>query len=129
MAHEKLTKLAAYGIAKNHPLIHHLNEIINQLIPTGITKHLIELGYWIYNRPVKVLVEDPRRILSLTDLEFGFVIWLASLSLPILCFLVEISIGFYKKIRKLIEELKILATARIVEITLEILIENYRGRW
>ncbi|KAG5667697.1 hypothetical protein PVAND_015668 [Polypedilum vanderplanki] len=99
MSNEKLSKSVGYAVTKNMFLFNHLNFIISQLIPTGIAKNQDNYGLWFNFRPFDIEIVDPRRILSLTDLEFGFFLWLFSLSLPITCFLCEILAGIFKKIK------------------------------
>ncbi|KAG5669171.1 hypothetical protein PVAND_017065 [Polypedilum vanderplanki] len=129
MRNEKLLKMVGYFTNRNMLLQSKFDELLEKLFSTGITKHSLDYGKWLLYRPLDYEVEDSRRILSMTDLEFGFVIWLTSISLPIICFLIEISIGFYRKVKKTIEELEMFAITRIVEIVLEKLIQNYHGRW
>ncbi|KAG5669119.1 hypothetical protein PVAND_017015 [Polypedilum vanderplanki] len=126
MHNEKLQQMVGYMTNKNMLMQSKFDELLEKLIPSGIIKHYSGYGKWFIYRPVDFEVKDPRRILSMTDLEFGFVIWLVSLSLPIICFLIEISIGFYIKIKT---SIKMFITTRIVEIILDKLIQNLNGKW
>ncbi|KAG5668949.1 hypothetical protein PVAND_016855 [Polypedilum vanderplanki] len=117
MHNEKLLKMVGYSTNRNMLMQRQFDEILEKLIPSGITKYSGDYGKWLNFRPVDFEVKDSRRILSLTDLEFGFVIWLVSLSLPIACFLIEISIEYCRKIKKIVETF---ITSRFVEIILEV---------
>jgi hypothetical protein len=63
---------------------------MERIIPAGIPQHL-----WEYedNYKKRLLnseeVEDSRRILSLGDLEYGFVLWLIAISVSTTAFFVE----------------------------------------
>ncbi|KAG5668282.1 hypothetical protein PVAND_016229 [Polypedilum vanderplanki] len=129
MENERISKTYGYTVSNDKRFMNSFNDVIHWLIPAGIPQQLADYALWFLQRPCDVVISDPRRILTLTDLEFGFVIWLASLSLPITCFLIEISIAIYRKVKRLIEELEVFVITRIVEITLEIFMSNYHGRW
>ncbi|KAG5669173.1 hypothetical protein PVAND_017067 [Polypedilum vanderplanki] len=122
MQNEKLQQMTGYMTNRNMLIQSQFDKLLEKLIPSGIAQHSVEYGKWFLFRPVDNEVEDSRKVLSMTDLEFGFVIWLVSISLPITCFLIEIYIGFCRKVKKTIEELEMFAITRIVEIVLEKLI-------
>ncbi|KAG5669349.1 hypothetical protein PVAND_017237 [Polypedilum vanderplanki] len=126
MDNERITKEFSYGIIKNSLLSYEIFDVISQLIPSGITKHLAEYGMWFINRAIDLEIVDSRRILSLKDLEFGFVIWLASLSLPITCFICEI---LSVKGKFLIKNLKEFSEMKIIKKVLKPLMEKYHDRW
>ncbi|KAG5667753.1 hypothetical protein PVAND_015723 [Polypedilum vanderplanki] len=90
MDNEKITLGISHIMGSNNMLIEAINYIISRFISNGISNHLIEFGSWDLWRPFDIETEDPRKILSLDDLEFGFVLWIFSLSFPIICFLYEI---------------------------------------
>lgn len=113
MKGEKLAKLLVFALLKNNMLFGHLNDIINRLHPMGITNHHIEYGQWIQNRPPPVEIEDPRRILSIYDLEFGFVIWLAACFGAFLVFLYEIRKSFLEMLKSFAAFLSFLRVLRI----------------
>ncbi|KAG5671323.1 hypothetical protein PVAND_001526 [Polypedilum vanderplanki] len=50
----------------------------------------INFGVWLTHRPIYIEPEDTRRVLSISDLEFGFVIFLGFMSLPIIVFICEL---------------------------------------
>ncbi|KAG5675972.1 hypothetical protein PVAND_005828 [Polypedilum vanderplanki] len=129
MANERLTVMTAYTIINNTALMSIFDDVIYRFVQCGITKYLEEHAMWLLQRPLAEAFVDSRKILSLSNLEFGFVLWLASLSLPITCFLYEISVLFYRKLRKTIKDLELYATIRIVELSLTPFIEKYHDRW
>ncbi|KAG5677722.1 hypothetical protein PVAND_007454 [Polypedilum vanderplanki] len=125
MENEKLTKMKGYAISSSFAFLGPFIDVIHHFIPMGITDHLIDHATWLLQRPIYVEESEKVKTLSLYDLEFGFVLWLASLSFPITCFLCEISIGVYRKIRKTIKELKIITIQKI----LYILIKEHNYGW
>ncbi|KAL7050120.1 hypothetical protein ACKWTF_003962 [Chironomus riparius] len=61
--------------------------VIDNLIPTGVMKHLIENYYtkkWKFEK-----LEDEPKVLSLDDLIFGFNIWLGCCLITIIVFFAE----------------------------------------
>ncbi|KAG5669302.1 hypothetical protein PVAND_017190 [Polypedilum vanderplanki] len=87
---ERISKSITASMGKNNLIIYELNKLLNQLIPSGIPKYLSDYGFWLKFRPRDEVIVDTKKILSLNDLEFGFVIWLVSISIAILVFVVEI---------------------------------------
>jgi hypothetical protein len=90
MKNEKLSEDEQFGLERNNFLMPTLNHIMNRLIPSGIPKHLADYGMWFIYRQFDVEVKDPRKILSLGDLEFGFVLWLIACSVSLLVFFGEV---------------------------------------
>ncbi|KAG5671218.1 hypothetical protein PVAND_001427 [Polypedilum vanderplanki] len=90
LENERLKKSIALSVFKNNILQHQMNEVIDRLIPMGILKFLSDYGRWYVNRPVDAEIEDPRKILSMNDLEFGFVIFLGALAFSIVVFICEL---------------------------------------
>ncbi|KAG5671335.1 hypothetical protein PVAND_001538 [Polypedilum vanderplanki] len=100
---EILSKPLAIASPLNNILQYSLNKLVDHLIPSGILNHLLKYGEWYVNRPIHVEPEDTRRILSMTDLEFGFVIFLGFMSLPIVVFICELHALYVRRqLRKLI---------------------------
>jgi hypothetical protein len=75
---------------RNSMLFSQLNYVVSQLVPAGITQHLDDYGLWYLFRPYDNEVVDPRRILSLSDLEFGFVLWFPACLVSFVCFICEL---------------------------------------
>ncbi|KAG5672996.1 hypothetical protein PVAND_003077 [Polypedilum vanderplanki] len=114
MKNEKITKPTAYKALSNNIFLLHLNYFLDQLIPTGIVNHLLDYGMWYLNRPRDPEIIDPRKILSMNDLEFGFVIWLMACFLSFLAFLYEIiSLNFKRKFKMLIGLIDFLRVLRV----------------
>jgi hypothetical protein len=90
MQNEKLLKAGGFRLPKNHLLLNQLNHVLGQLISAGITKHLIDYGLWHIHRPCDDEIVDPRRILSFTDLEYGFASWLLACFVSFVCFVCEV---------------------------------------
>lgn len=89
MQKEKLSNSFGLVMVRNAPIFNHVNRILDRLIPSGIAKHLIEYGSWHLSRPLPHEFIDPRKILSMSDLEFGFVIWLVACFASFLVFVYE----------------------------------------
>ncbi|KAG5669528.1 hypothetical protein PVAND_017415 [Polypedilum vanderplanki] len=74
MENEKLPKSSAYTMEGNDMFMEIFNDAIHQLIPSGIIKHLVDYTTWLLQRPFEIDFVDPRRILSMNDLEFSRII-------------------------------------------------------
>jgi hypothetical protein len=97
----------------NDKLYESFNRKIQQLHEAGITNHIIEsykkyLDPKYYQKPVmthkkyletthKNSFEDGPQVLTVKNLEFGFVIWLVTLILPIIAFTIECFVQVIKK--------------------------------
>jgi hypothetical protein len=100
----------------NDKLYVSFNKVIQKLNEAGIINHLIDkyekyLDPKYYEKPVMAhkqylkttysnSFEDGPQVLTLSDLEFGFVIWLGALVLPLIGFIFECCIKPEKKIAK-----------------------------
>lgn len=123
MDNESIKKEKVFVMIKNGMLVEHLTYIINKFLPTGILKFLDDLAKWYLHRKLELEPDDPRRVLSMTDLEFGFVIFVGFLSVAVVVFIWEIfSLGVRRKFRKLFglfEFLKVLKER----------MKDYHDRW
>jgi hypothetical protein len=75
-----------------------LHKTVNNLIPTGIMKYLIEEYYtkkWNFKKP-----ESDPKVLDLNDLEFGFLIWLGFFPFSFLAFSVELCLKYRIRSKK-----------------------------
>jgi hypothetical protein len=90
MENERTSKLSAFGLGWNNMLLNRLNALIRRLNEAGISDYLDDYGQWFISRIFIEEVVDPRRILSLDDLGFGFVIWLVACFVSVLVFVIEI---------------------------------------
>ncbi|KAG5670860.1 hypothetical protein PVAND_001093 [Polypedilum vanderplanki] len=117
MENEKITISMGITMPKNNILLFYINDIISRLIPSGILQYQVNYGSWSLNRPVEAEPEDTKKILSISDLEFGFVIFLGFLSLATVVFVCELHalyvrrqlsklLGLYEFIRVIRERLK-----------------------
>jgi hypothetical protein len=70
-------------------LVHSLDEVSARFIEAGLMTHLYNHGFWTHTRPVDEEVTDHRRVFSMSDLEFGFTLWLAACFVAFLLFLCE----------------------------------------
>ncbi|KAG5671310.1 hypothetical protein PVAND_001515 [Polypedilum vanderplanki] len=117
MENVKIKTTIAFGTQKNNILNYQLNQVINHLIPSGILNNLLDYGKWYLYRPIHIEPEDSKRVLSMSDLQFGFVIFLGFMSLPIVVFICELHalyvrrqlrklLGLYEFVRVIRERLK-----------------------
>ena len=84
-----LTYQNGISMLRNHFLFEATEEVVQRLIPMGIIQHSFELHTWISLRPVIEVEGSEPNVLTMDDLEFGFVIYLATCGLSILGFLYE----------------------------------------
>jgi hypothetical protein len=96
MQNEGIEKMSSLYMTSNNMLVLQLNDILSRLIPAGIVQIMYSYSDWFLNRPVDDEIVDPRRILSLSDLEYGFSLWLFTCFVAILCFVCELSIQMFK---------------------------------
>jgi hypothetical protein len=108
MQSERIKKLTSLQMDSNNMLHLQLNDLLSQLIPAGITNYLESYSGWFLNRPVDDEIVDPRRILSLSDLEYGFTLWLVACFVAILCFVGELLIFLVKNFIILVEFSRVL---------------------
>lgn len=90
LKNEKLKFLRMFSFNRNNMMIEHLSDILGKFHPMGITKYHIEYEKWLKTRPPSVDIEDSRKVLSMTDLEFYFVIWVPCLFVAFVVFIFEI---------------------------------------
>ena len=87
-----LTYQNGVSMLRNHFLFEATEEVVQRLIPMGIIQHSFELHTWISLRPVIEVEENEPKVLTIDDLEFGFVIYLATCGLSIFGFFCEVFI-------------------------------------
>ncbi|KAG5671309.1 hypothetical protein PVAND_001514 [Polypedilum vanderplanki] len=123
MENESIRKEKGYAMKKNSMLTEHLTKIIDRLIPTGVIKHLDDFAKWYLYRHLEMEIEDPRRILSMSDLQFGFVIFLGFMSLPIVVFICELHVLYVRRQLR-----KLLGLYEFVRVIRERL-KDYHDKW
>jgi hypothetical protein len=100
MKREKITKMMFLLIGRRYFLLKQFDHVLSELFPAGILQYLWDSGYSdIYTR-FDEEESDSRRILSLSDLEYGFVIWLALFPIPIIAFICELYSLKFKRMRR-----------------------------
>jgi hypothetical protein len=89
MTGEKVTKSLALSMRRNNMVFGLLSETVNRLIPSGILQHLSDYAKWFFAR--KLIEDQPSSliVLSLHNLEYGFVIWLCSCAVAVFVFFCE----------------------------------------
>ncbi|KAG5670882.1 hypothetical protein PVAND_001114 [Polypedilum vanderplanki] len=91
MENEKITRTLSYKMFGNDVLSVHFNDMISKFIESGITRSLYDFELWYNYRPSDKEIKDTRRILSMSDLEFGFMIFAGFLLLAFAVFMCEIN--------------------------------------
>jgi hypothetical protein len=122
MGNERNYRMMAYVFKNNHMLLLSLNKLLSQMFTSGIAKHLDNYDKWFLFRPFDYEDPDERRILSLTDLEYGFVLWLAACLVSFLCFICELSLKVKRELKILIELIDFLRVLRAR-------MNNYHDTW
>ncbi|KAG5671281.1 hypothetical protein PVAND_001486 [Polypedilum vanderplanki] len=123
MENEILSKPLAITSPLNNILQYQLNQLIDRLVPSGILNHLVNYGEWYLNRPIYIEPKDSRRVLSMSDLQFGFVIFLGFMSLPIVVFICELHVLYVRRqLRKL---LGLYEFVRVIKERLK----DYHDKW
>jgi hypothetical protein len=98
----RIHRMITINVGPRNLFLKHLDHVMDQLISSGITQHMWESGYWNIFRRFNVDVPDSRRILALSDVGYGFVIWLATFPFPILVFICELySLKAKRAVRKI----------------------------
>jgi hypothetical protein len=93
----------AFIMPKNNILVHHIDDMLNRFIETGIEKYNMNYGSWLETKPFVEEIVDKRKILALSDLEYGFVLWLGCCFVAFLVFIYEInSLRLRRKLKILI---------------------------
>jgi hypothetical protein len=122
MQNERMGLILIIYSSSNNMLMVQLNQLLSRLVSTGIVKHHVDYGYWYLYRPVEEIIEDPRRILSLTDLQYGFVLWLVACLVSFVCFICELLWFGLKKLPILFEVIEFL-------IMLRSRMHDYHDKW
>jgi hypothetical protein len=103
MKNERFELQHAFIMPKNNMLESHIDDILNRFIETGIEKYNMDYGDWLQSKPFIPETIDPRRILALSDLEYGFVLWIGCCFASFLVFIYEInSLRLRRKLRTFI---------------------------
>jgi hypothetical protein len=127
MKNARLTKAFAFRFVNNHFLMKTLNHVISRLNPTGIPNYLADYGEWYLFRRLVEGVVDSRRILSLNDLEYGFVLFLGAAALSIVVFFGELlSVQVWLKLKR---KLRILIGIADFLRVLRARMANYHDGW
>ena len=91
--------LATFGSSFIHEA---LTEILNKIIPAGIPQYLYEFHTEMVFKKYEPIVDKRPKVLTIHDLTFGFVLWLAACGISITGFLLEI---LRLKLRKILRKL------------------------
>ena len=75
-----------------------LKNVIDNLIPTGVMKYLVE-NFYTKKRRFEKFVAGPE-VLTFNDLQFGFNIWFGSILLALLAFCCESFARLKRRTRK-----------------------------
>jgi hypothetical protein len=86
-----------FGFEKNHFMLHLTDKIVGELIPSGILQHSYDY-HWFFTDMKDKPEELGPQVLRVTDLSFGFVLWLIACSISTAVFVVEWLIPRVKRI-------------------------------
>lgn len=89
MENEQTSILYSVWTFRNHFLLNHVDDFISNSLSGGIPQYLDQFGEWYLHRPIDENIQNPNRVLSMSDLEHGFVLWLPWCFLAILIFFLE----------------------------------------
>jgi hypothetical protein len=79
-----------FGVTKGSFMIKFANQIIPWFLQAGIIQHL-----QTYDKVETIYDIEESQILTLEDLDFGFVIWLVTCGLAIIAFVFETSLSYF----------------------------------
>lgn len=78
-----------FAVHKNNFIFKLLQNVTQQLIPAGIPQYLAKFFEWsIFKSHTEIIVKSPS-VLTLSDLKFGFILWMYSCGVTILVFAYE----------------------------------------
>lgn len=94
---EFLTIQIGLALPNNHFMYELLEESIRLLMPSGVLRHDRDFykSSVCYKTINEIFIKRPK-ILSINDLEFGFVIWLVACGFSITAFVIEVSYVYLK---------------------------------
>ncbi|KAL7012208.1 hypothetical protein ACKWTF_014690 [Chironomus riparius] len=78
------------SMLKNHFLFAATEEVMQKFIPMGLIQHSYDLHNWICLRPIIEPEDTEPIVLTMDELEFGFILWLTVCAVSILGFFCEI---------------------------------------
>jgi hypothetical protein len=84
-----LTTQVGYFFYRNNYMFHLTNRAVGALIPAGIMQNLNEYHFWFTEGKPEAEEDEGPSVLSVTDLSFGFVIWLAACGISTFIFAIE----------------------------------------
>jgi hypothetical protein len=73
---------------RNHFIFHLTDNIVGELLPSGILQHSKEY-HWFFTDLKDSYEERGPKVLRITDLSFGFVLWLAACCVSSIAFVTE----------------------------------------
>ena len=82
--------LTTLATPRNSLIYDVLNEILEKLVPAGIPKYLEDFHTQLLFKAYKPVVDGSPKPLKITDLSFGFVLWLCACGASASVFLVEV---------------------------------------
>jgi hypothetical protein len=113
MKGEMLTRMVFLHISKRNIFVRQFDQVIESWVPAGIPQYLFDLGYTVVFPRLDEEESENLRVFSMGDLEYGFVIWLALLPIPIIAFICELcSLEFKRMRRKLVGLIEFLLLLR-----------------
>jgi hypothetical protein len=113
-----LTTYLGITSGKNHFLYDVMEKTVEKILPAGILQQSKSYELWMSYRKNYEAEEDPLKILTIDDLRFLFTIWMCSLGMAVILFLLEMLAKFCKFCKK---------TSKMA-LGLVLLLMNLKGR-
>lgn len=78
------------AVLENNFIYHLMQDVIEQLIPSGIPQYLLKFYDWVHSRDKRYIFVKIPKVLTLKDLEFGFLCWAAACCATAMMLMLEI---------------------------------------
>ncbi|KAG5685025.1 hypothetical protein PVAND_014228 [Polypedilum vanderplanki] len=123
LKNEKVTYMTRLALTRNNILLHSMNHFMDKLIPAGIACQLMDYASWHDYRLISEEIDDPRKILSMSDLEFGFILWIIACCFSFFVFIYELHALYLRRQFRIL--LGLFEFLRVVRERLK----DYHDRW
>jgi hypothetical protein len=127
MPHDRKHVPVTLIVPRNSIFMSQLKNLMDHLIPAGIPEFIEKFEKWRLFRPVDVETEDPRKVLTLEMLDFGFYIWLGACCVSCVVFVCELLWWMVtRRLRKLLQGL--IGLFNFLRV-LKARVADYHDRW
>lgn len=98
MKGKKTSKQVGIVMIRNTILFDTLNEVMDKIIPSGIPEHIFNHGLWTFYKKFLPSDDNDPKVMTLGDLEYGFILWLFACCISSCGFVTEIMIVKLRRI-------------------------------